>query len=175
MHNAPHEGEIESKTLPSSKRRLVSGPLRRALRQRDGGCRFPGCTQSRFVDAHHILHWAQGGETKMSNLVLLCRRHHSLIHEGKFRVCREEGDVVFRTRDGVRLPEITDLVPMDIAGELSADIDDSPDTSPDTSPDAWSELSLDASAEASVHPKMLTPKLDHKPPDYQYISSILLS
>ena len=104
VHRTTEDGDL----LPSSKRRLVSGPLRRALRQRDGGCRFPGCTQSRFVDAHHVLHWAHGGETKLSNLVLLCRRHHTLIHEGSFRVYREAGGVVFRTQGGDRLPEVAD-------------------------------------------------------------------
>jgi hypothetical protein len=46
--------------------------MRRALKRRDGGCRFPGCPDTRFVDAHHIEHWADGGETRLDNLVLLC-------------------------------------------------------------------------------------------------------
>ena len=53
---------------------------------RDGGCRFPGCTHQRYVDAHHIEHWAEGGETKLSNLVTLCRLHHRLVHEGEIRI-----------------------------------------------------------------------------------------
>jgi hypothetical protein len=56
--------------------------MRRALRRRDGGCRYPGCTNRRFVDGHHIVHWSQGGPTSLENLVLLCRRHHRLVHEG---------------------------------------------------------------------------------------------
>ncbi len=63
------------------KTRTIPPPIRRALEFRDQGCRFPGCT-SRHCDAHHIEHWADGGETKLSNLVLLCRRHHRLLHEG---------------------------------------------------------------------------------------------
>ncbi len=63
------------------KTRTVPPPIRRALEFRDQGCRFPGCT-SKHCDAHHIEHWADGGETKLSNLVLLCRRHHRLLHEG---------------------------------------------------------------------------------------------
>jgi hypothetical protein len=66
--------------------RTVSPALRRALRLRDRGCRFPGCENHRFVDAHHIRHWARGGATVLDNLVLLCRRHHRLVHEGGYRV-----------------------------------------------------------------------------------------
>jgi len=77
--------------------RSISPPMRRALRIRDGGCRFPGCTNSRFVDGHHIKHWADGGETSLSNLVLLCRRHHHLVHEGGF-ACEKsaDGEIVFK-------------------------------------------------------------------------------
>ncbi len=67
------------------KRRTIPPPIRRALEFRDQGCRFPGC-RSQHCDAHHIVHWADGGETKLSNLVLLCRRHHRLLHEGGFSV-----------------------------------------------------------------------------------------
>ena len=67
-----------SRTIPSA--------LRRALQRRDRGCRFPGCENHRFVDAHHVDHWAQGGETTLHNLVLLCRRHHRAVHEGGYRV-----------------------------------------------------------------------------------------
>jgi hypothetical protein len=70
------------------KTRAVSPAMQRALRSRDHGCRFPGCTHDRFVDAHHIRHWANGGETSLDNLVLLCRRHHRLVHEGGFGVER---------------------------------------------------------------------------------------
>ena len=77
------------------KTRTIPPPIRRALEFRDQGCRFPGCT-SRHCDAHHIEHWADGGETKLSNLVLLCRRHHRLLHEGGFSVrMAEDGAVQF--------------------------------------------------------------------------------
>ena len=77
------------------KTRTIPPPIRRALEFRDQGCRFPGCT-SKHCDAHHIVHWADGGETKLSNLVLLCRRHHRLLHEGGFSVrMDEEGAVQF--------------------------------------------------------------------------------
>jgi hypothetical protein len=68
------------------KTRSIPPAIRRALNTRDGGCRFPGCTHQRYVDAHHIEHWAEGGETKLSNLVTLCRLHHRLVHEGEIRI-----------------------------------------------------------------------------------------
>jgi hypothetical protein len=68
------------------KTRSIPPAIRRALHTRDGGCRFPGCTHQRYVDAHHIEHWADGGETKLSNLMTLCRLHHRLVHEGEIMV-----------------------------------------------------------------------------------------
>ena len=74
------------------KRRTVPPAIRRALEFRDRSvCRFPGCG-CRFTDAHHIQHWADGGETKLDNLVLLCRRHHRMVHEGGSRVELTEND-----------------------------------------------------------------------------------
>lgn len=64
------------------KTRSIPPALQRALNSRDKGCRFPGCTHKKYTDAHHIHHWAHGGETKMSNLVTLCRFHHRKVHEG---------------------------------------------------------------------------------------------
>ena len=77
--------------------RLVPPTIRRALRLRDDGCRFPGCTRKHFVDAHHIEHWSKGGETSLENLVQLCREHHRLVHEGGFR-CEKtrSGEIVFK-------------------------------------------------------------------------------
>jgi hypothetical protein len=65
------------------KTRSIPPALQRALNSRDQGCRFPGCTHKKYTDAHHIHHWAHGGETKMSNLVTLCRFHHRKVHEGE--------------------------------------------------------------------------------------------
>jgi hypothetical protein len=63
------------------KQRTVSTALKRALWSRDRGCSFPGCHRSHYVDAHHIRHWAEGGETSLENLTLLCSYHHRLLHE----------------------------------------------------------------------------------------------
>jgi hypothetical protein len=68
------------------KTRSIPPAIRRALRSRDACCRFPGCTHTRLLDGHHIRHWAHGGETKLSNLVMLCRFHHRQVHEGRIDV-----------------------------------------------------------------------------------------
>jgi hypothetical protein len=87
--------------------RSIPPTIRRALRSRDHGCRFPGCTERRFVDGHHIDHWADGGETKLSNLMLLCRYHHRLVHEGGYRVERRRGgELAFRSPDGRAIPAV---------------------------------------------------------------------
>ena len=87
------------------KTRSIPPAIRRALKRRDHGCRFPGCTCSRFVDAHHIQHWADGGETSMDNLVLLCRTHHRLVHEAGYGVQQTAGKgVVFSLPDGKIIP-----------------------------------------------------------------------
>ena len=88
------------------KTRSVPPPMRRALRSRDGGCRFPGCENRRFVDAHHLQHWAHGGETKLDNLILLCRRHHRLVHEGGYAVePAADGALRFRDPWGAAIPD----------------------------------------------------------------------
>jgi Domain of unknown function (DUF222)/HNH endonuclease len=69
--------------------RAIPSSIRRALRRRDRGCCFPGCENRRFLDAHHRKHWAKGGETTLDNLLLLCRRHHRLLHEGGYSVDQE--------------------------------------------------------------------------------------
>jgi hypothetical protein len=65
------------------KARTIPPAIRRALNARDKGCRFPGCSFKRYVDGHHVKHWAHGGETKLANLITLCRFHHRLVHEGQ--------------------------------------------------------------------------------------------
>ncbi len=90
--------------------RSIPPAMRRVLRNRDGGCRFPGCTNNRFVDGHHIKHWADGGETSLGNLVLLCRHHHHLVHEGGF-TCGASPDqkVYFKDQRQQPLPTWSEL------------------------------------------------------------------
>lgn len=81
------------------KTRTVPAPIGWALALRDGGCRFPGC-ENQIVDAHHVTHWAAGGETSRDNLVSLCRAHHGLVHEGGAAVEVEGDGFVFRDLAG---------------------------------------------------------------------------
>ena len=70
--------------------RTVPASINRALGLRDKSCRFPGCCESRYVDAHHIEHWADGGETSLDNLVTLCRYHHRQLHTGSFSIAVDQ-------------------------------------------------------------------------------------
>ncbi|MBO6940336.1 MAG: DUF222 domain-containing protein [Deltaproteobacteria bacterium] len=110
------------------KTRSISPSLRRALDRRDRGCRFPGCHCTRFVDAHHVEHWAHGGETKLDNLVTLCPFHHRLVHEGGFTVTWNDGAPVFRNANGRRIPNVPAETPSDgpldeTTGPLATDDD----------------------------------------------------
>ncbi len=87
--------------------RTVGWRLRKALEARDGGCRFPGCDSRARTHAHDITPWADGGETAMNNLVLLCPFHHRAVHEGGWRVEMDErGTPRFFTPPGVRIPAV---------------------------------------------------------------------
>ena len=88
------------------KTRTISPALRRALASRDRHCRFPGC-EARRCDAHHVRHWADGGATKLENLVLLCRRHHRAVHEEGFGLTLDaEGEPQFTQPNGWPLPMV---------------------------------------------------------------------
>jgi hypothetical protein len=120
------------------RKRTVSPKLRRALEARDRGCRFPGCGL-RFTDAHHVKHWAEGGETTLRNLVLLCRRHQRAVHEGGVTVCLDAtGQVVFFTPKGKALlgaPPASGLRPVHPSGVARGE---SPASVPGLAPGAGS-------------------------------------
>ena len=80
--------------------RVVPAWLLRQLRQRDGGCTFPGCGSKRYVHAHHIKHWIEGGATDLDNLVLVCGFHHKLVHEHGWRVSLSPAQIAVWRRPG---------------------------------------------------------------------------
>jgi 5-methylcytosine-specific restriction endonuclease McrA len=86
--------------------RTIPPALRRALHHRDRGCCFPGCGLP-FGQGHHLRHWAQGGPTTLSNLALLCRRHHRAVHEEGYQVERRtDGELQFRSPHGRVIPDV---------------------------------------------------------------------
>jgi hypothetical protein len=96
-----------SEPLDVGRRTSVVPPaLRRAVVVRDRHCRFPGCDRpATWCDAHHVVHWARGGPTSLGNLLLLCRRHHRLVHERGFRLTMIDGRPAFSRPDGSGLED----------------------------------------------------------------------
>lgn len=103
------------------KTRIVPTAIARAVRARDGNrCRFPGCRHTRYLDCHHVEHWSNGGETSVENLLLLCTKHHTLVHEGGFRIDRDYKDRwCFVRPDGIAVPECGYHLPPPAEGMLS--------------------------------------------------------
>ena len=121
------------------KTRTIPPALRRALQARDRQCRFPGC-HARRCDAHHVHHWADGGATRLDNLVLLCRRHHRAVHEEGFTVRLDPaGDAEFCWPDGRPFPAVPPpprwsgppLAPTDARLDASAIVIDADTATPD--------------------------------------------
>jgi 5-methylcytosine-specific restriction endonuclease McrA len=92
--------------------RTIPAALRRVLHYRDHGCRFPGCGLP-LGQGHHIRHWANGGPTTLSNLALLCRRHHRAVHEEGYQMEREaDGQLRFWRPDGRLIPDVPAPAPV---------------------------------------------------------------
>lgn len=98
------DGEIDDGL--GRRRRVVSPSLRRSLERRDGGCCFPGCDRRHGLHAHHIEHWAHGGRTDRDNLVMLCRFHHRMVHEGGFEIVPAPEGPAFLRPDGLAVPGV---------------------------------------------------------------------
>jgi 5-methylcytosine-specific restriction endonuclease McrA len=138
--------------------RTIAPALRRALQHRDQGCRFPGCGV-RQGQGHHLRHWARGGPTTLSNLAILCRRHHRAVHEEGYQVARApDGALHFRRPDGRPLPEVPPpaAVPADPVGTLRAhhEVEGLRLTAQTTCP-SWLGERLDVGwALAALHPRV---------------------
>jgi hypothetical protein len=73
--------------------RTIKGPQRRALIARDKHCQWPGCERpASWCDGHHIVHWINGGGLELENMVLLCQRHHWMVHEGEWQLVKTDTD-----------------------------------------------------------------------------------
>lgn len=132
------------------RRRTIPTLLRRALRLRDRGCRFPGCTNRR-VDGHHVVPWAAGGATALANLCSLCRRHHTAVHEQGFRLERDPaGEFRFFDPHGRELPPIGERPPL-----------------PSTAPDAL--CAQTRAAGVAIDATTSLPRWDGRRPNYEHI------
>ena len=139
--------DSEGKILNVGRRaRTIPTAIRRALTVRDEGCQFPGCGL-KYCEAHHLKHWANGGETSLDNLVLLCRRHHRAVHEEGYRIeGSPDGELRFLRPEGSEIPSAPpepDLIqdPLDSLSSLLAEEDVSIDAS--TGFPTWEGGSLD--------------------------------
>jgi hypothetical protein len=86
--------------------RTIPSAIARGLWLRDAGCRVPGCGRKRHLHAHHIQGWAEGGPTRLSNLVLVCSGHHRMFHEGKLSSAIQAGKIVFADQKGRDIPGV---------------------------------------------------------------------
>ena len=101
------QGVLEDPTgdvvMVSPVRREPPSWMMRQLKHRDRECQFSGCGARRYLQAHHIRHWEQGGKTDLKNLLLLCTFHHKLVHEYGWSIKRrEDGTIQWFTPDGRR-------------------------------------------------------------------------
>ena len=102
------------------KSRIIPTAIQRAVRARDNDrCTFPGCHHRRYLECHHIEHWSNGGETSLENLLLLCGKHHTLVHEGGFRIEKDfQSQWYFVRPDGIAVPDVgyrsKDMIDADI-------------------------------------------------------------
>ena len=116
-----HEGQPLS---IGRKSRIIPTAIQRTVRARDNGCcRFPGCNNRRFVHCHHVEHWSNGGETALDNLMLLCTKHHTLVHEGGFRIEKDfQDNWSFFRPDGIAVPNLgyrsQDMIDADIGDDF---------------------------------------------------------
>jgi len=143
--------------------RAITPALKRALASRDGGCRFPGCTHSRFTEGHHITHWADGGETKLGNLITLCHFHHRLVHEGGFGLrATDDGIFVFTRPNGTRIAAVGTARPGAVLPLFELNREREITIDADTARCGWHGETMDYGLAAEAiyyadHPQELTP------------------
>lgn len=136
------------------KSRVINTSLRRALKERDGGCQYPGCA-ARYVEGHHVRHWLDRGETELENLTQICKRHHSLLHEGRYSVSLDDkGVATFFAPNGETIPAVI-----------------SPPSFRGNSEEALAQLSRAAGLLIDAETNL--PYWDGEPPDYDWITTVM--
>ena len=117
--DAKVEWVLESEGRPvgvGRRSRHIPPWLMRLLRHRDlGTCRFPGCERRRWLKAHHLVHWADGGATDLDNLVLLCHAHHRLLHEDGWRTSGHPVNLRFHDPGGRPLRSFAESLGRELA------------------------------------------------------------
>lgn len=93
------------------KSRIIPRGMAMALKQRDQGCQYPNCHQTRWTDAHHIKHWADGGETSLDNLITLCRFHHTSLHRGDYQIEQSNAGTRFVSKHGFEIKRVLPHTP----------------------------------------------------------------
>jgi hypothetical protein len=135
--------------------RSIPPAIRRALRVRDRGCAFPGCTHTRFLHAHHLQHWLHGGETSLDNVLTLCSVHHHLVHEGGWRITiAADKTFLFHPPGGEPLAAVP---PRERVGSAVAWLR------------SWAEQN-----DLDLGPETNMPQWDGERPDYELAVSLLL-
>ncbi|MEZ0230019.1 MAG: DUF222 domain-containing protein [Planctomycetota bacterium] len=151
------------------KTRFVSGPLRRLLEVRDKVCQFPGCRNHRWLDAHHIEHWADGGESTLDNLALTCRRHHTLLHEGGFSMEATPDGPIFYDPQGRKIERVPSLP--DLGADALADLEAErcqDGIGPWTNAPRWDGSPLDLGAAVDAVLRVGVPELFERDPESSY-------
>ena len=153
------------------KHRVVSPQLKRALLARDKCCTYPSCSHEQFLEAHHVMHWADGGETSLDNAMLICNRHHRLLHEGGFTIHKNfAGEWYFRTAEGKVLPEAPVYKPVEYDSSRDEILEDTKVKVPQSLPVAPVHKSEDYDASRDAPevkvPQSLPVAPVHKSEDY---------
>lgn len=147
--------------------RTVSPAQRKALRVRDGGCRFPRCdVPHERTEGHHRVYWSAGGRTDLANLVSLCLRHHHFVHEGGWTV-RDDGlgGFVFTDPDG-RVVDDLHRHPRRVAEQLALQVAGPPVRAPDPWQPWWERMGLDPPEPPTGYPEtgpLESPELTERP------------
>ena len=125
--------------------RLAKGDLRRRLEERDQRrCQFPGCHHTKFLQAHHIVHWAHGGRTDLDNLILLCSHHHRLLHEHGYTInIVSPGRFTFHRPDGTHIDRAPALAGAPGLHMLPTDLHSAPPITEHTTTPTWGGEPLD--------------------------------